>query len=806
MAFASDRIQQRNPAEIDRENALSSQDNSKNITISVKIQQLRHFSKETGFFVASSTFAPGKIAPRVVVNGKMMFSKDFVVTGISPTFGDHDRVGQVIDCTGQWVEDSKYGIQFKTLFINEQLPLSPEALKKYLSDGRIKFIGKAIAEHIIEKWGMESFDILKSKPDLLTTIPGITKEKAEHISKQWNEKQEVYEIVSYLGMHGVGEGHAMKVFDYYKSINKSAIDSIKMNPYVLTKIEGIGFKTTDQLALSLGFDFDNPIRLRSALYYELEEKIKKDGDTAMPVDKWVNEAVSDLGIDKKEVLRVCQELITNKEVVVRKLEVTTFENAKYGKPGVPKVQIMQCVSPKKEAMVERNIAIELERIIKTQPQFDMSNVDLIKNEIYDPKRNLDISQIKAAWNVLTNAISIITGGPGTGKTTTLKTIVATAEKMGLTVVLSAPTGKAAKRMEESIKRTSMTIHRRLGFRPGPNAGFTYNKKNPLEGDLFVIDETSMVDGYLFLSFLLAIPDGAMLLFVGDADQLPSVGAGDVLRDLIKSGHILVSRLQRIHRTDASSQIPINAKLINEGKTPSLEGDVWSDSYAFVKAEDNEEIVNKTLEIVSGLLKSGYNQDDIQVLTPQRNGETGVDNLNILLKPILNDHPFKDKIYDAPVNLGDRLMQTKNDYDLEIYNGDMGYVEKIDEVNEVFVFKTEDNVLSIPFKKAKDLVPGYAITVHKSQGSEKPIIILPLSRGHLYTLNKNLIYTGVTRGKNKVIIISDGKTITQAVAKISQLCRITGLREQIQLLCPKPHQKLIELPPNPYEVEEEDSGF
>lgn len=805
MAFASDKIQQRNPAEIERENALSVQDNSKNITISVKIQQVRHFTKETGFFVASATFAPGKIAPRVIVNGKMMFSKDFVINGISPTFGDHDRIGQIIDCTGQWIEDSKYGIQFKTLFINEQLPISPEALKKYLSDGRIKFIGKAIAEHIIEKWGMESFEILKSKPNELTTIPGITKEKAEHICKQWNEKQEVYEIVSYLGMHGVGEGQAMKVFDFYKSANKNAIDSIKMNPYSLTNIEGIGFKTADQLALSLGFDFDNPIRLRSALYYELEEKIKKDGDTAMPVDKWVNEAVADLGIDKKEVLRVCQELITNKEVIIRKLEVTTFENAGYGKPGIPKTQIMQCVSPKKEALTERSIALELQRIIESQPAFDMSNVDIIKKEIYDPKRNLDISQIKAAWNALTNPISIITGGPGTGKTTTLKTIVSTAEKMGLTVILSAPTGKAAKRMEESIQRTSMTIHRRLGFKPG-GAGFNYDKKNPLSGDMFVIDETSMVDSQLFLAFLSAIPNGAMLLFVGDADQLPSVGAGDVLRDLIKSGHILVSRLQRIHRTDALSQIPINAKLINEGKTPSLQGDVWKDSYAFVTASDNQEIVNKTLEIVSGLLKAGYNTDDIQVLTPQRNGETGVENLNLMLKPILNNHPFKEKVYDAPVSLGDRLMQTKNDYDLEIYNGDMGYVEKIDEVNEVFVFKTEDNVLSIPFKKAKDLVPGYAITVHKSQGSEKPVIILPLSRAHLFTLNKNLIYTGVTRGKNKVIIISDGRTITQAVAKISQLCRITGLREQIKILCSKENQKLIELPPNPYGVEEEDSGF
>lgn len=803
MAFNTEMAASKHSAEIGRErdsfNNNTDPENYEKITL--KVKSVLHFSKDSGFFVFEGELPEGTYAPRITINGSRVISNKYLVQGVSFSFGEGSRVGHNIECTGNWVEHKQYGVQFQAAYINDQLPNSLSALKLYLSSGRVKHIGKATAEAIIEKWGERTFHILEKDYKKLSLISGITEKKAGEINKDWLSKSIVYDIVSYLGVHGIGEAAAIKVYEFFSSKNLSPIPEIEKNPYVLTQVEGVGFKTADKLALSLGIPFDADMRLKASLLYDLNEKIKKEGNMAVPAKEWIENSAKELSLPVDQIFKVCKFLTEKKEVIIRKLEIKKVISQGFGRPSKIVTSVEECVSPKWAAYIELNTAKTFRRLLDTQPRVSEEDKKIILEEIYSPRRQLDKSQQEAAWIALTSPFSIITGGPGTGKTTTLRSIVNIANMLKWNVVLSAPTGKAAKRMESAIGKESMTIHRRLKY--VPNMGFQFNEKQKMEGDLFIIDETSMVDASLLYSWICAIPDGARILFVGDSNQLSSVGSGDVLRDFINSKVIAMSKLRFVHRTGVNSQIPLNAELVNEGKTPSFGGNVWTDEYTFIEANTNEDIIKNILEVVTGLIANGVPRNDIQILCPQKNGDVGTDNMNMLLRWKLNEkaniNDYDDELNPVPPIIeGDRLMQTKNDYEEELFNGDIGYVKDLDLSTENFLFETEDfREVPLLLKNTKDMLLAYAITIHKSQGSENPVIIIPISENHSFTLNKNLLYTGITRGKQKVILIGNKMTTAKTVEKREQNFRITGFVRELQRCCPQINEENINrLPVNP----------
>lgn len=812
MAFNTDIASSRHSADITREIEQNEQPSPENYEkITLKIKTVIHTSKETGFFVFEGDVPKEIPPPRININGKRFIAQRYLVQGTSFSFTDENRKDQIVECLGSWIEHPQYGVQFHAVYVNEKLPASPIALKSYLEAGRIKHIGKTTANAIMNRWGEEAFKILDEDYMCLTEINGISEKKAKEIHEDWKSKNAMYEIVSYLGLYGLGESVALKVFEHFMDTGKDPIEQIELNPYVLTNVDGIGFKTADKLALALGLTHDDPKRLTAALLFELDEKVKKDGNMAVSLNDWLDSSSKDLDLSKKEIFKICQKLCNDGKIIVRKLSVTRFIKGNFGSPVQKVTTEEECVSPRWAAITELNIAKNFKRLIESQPEFDKKFLELITSEIYSERRHLDISQQKATWLALTSPFSVITGGPGTGKTTTLRSVVDIAGMLGWKIVLAAPTGKATKRMEQAIGRESMTIHRRLKYKPP--TGFEYNQNNKMDGTLFVVDETSMVDASLMFSWISAIPDGARLLFVGDADQLPSVGAGDVLRDLIKSGVIPVSRLEFLHRTGQNSDIPINAQLINSGKPPSFSGNVWGDDYAFLEADSNDQIFDKMMEIIDGLLRNGEDPNNIQILCPQKNGPTGTDNLNYHLRWKLNKEVKKED-YDDELNPvppfvnGDRVMQIKNDYEIELFNGDIGYITDMDNVDKSFIFCSEDlNEVSMDMKMAKNLQLAYAMTVHKSQGSEAPIIIIPVSKDHSFTLNRNLLYTGVTRGKKKVILIGDKKVVVQTVKKEMQQYRITGLIRELNRLCPQVNEKnVLPFPQNPIGLKRLEEAF
>ncbi len=765
-----------------QESMLEEQQESEVEKIALKVITVIHFNEETGFFVFEGE-PTSKQPLRVTINGIPYFNKRFTVQGVSPSFGEHKRIGQVIDCVGKWKTHNKYGIQFESVYINEQLPESPEALLNYLSSKRIKGIGPAIAKNIVNKWGMGAFDIFDNHPEQLLEISGITEEKMHTISKSWKEKRMVYEIVSYLGQYGIGESSAIKVYKEFESIKEknkdfNIIEKITENPYILVDIDGIGFKTADKVAVSMGFPLDHPLRLKAALNYELQEKTNKEGNTAIPVSQWINDAAKDLRMESSEIQSICQELVNTYKVYLRELPILSVEYRGMNRePHIVETRQL-CVSPFKSVEAEKHIAKNIKRLFNTAPQISDKIRSLFEREIASERRQMDESQRKAALLVLNNPVVVLTGGPGTGKTTTLKNIVSLAIEAGLSVTLASPTGKAAKRMEEAIGLEAKTIHRTLGAQ---GKTFAHHDKNKLNGDFFIIDENSMMDTALMNAWLKAIPDGAKVLFVGDADQLPSVGAGDVMRDFINSGTIPVARLTEVHRTAKGSEIAINAQLVNKGQMPKVGGNVWTDDYAFIETDGEIEIQEKMLEVVEGLIEKGTNTNDIQILCPQKNKEIGTETMNSYLRWLLNPKaPAPEDVMEMPHFFdGEKVMQTSNDYELEVFNGDMGIVSDI-LPDESFIFNTEDG-RKIEMNKSNysNLEYGYAISIHKSQGSEKPIVIIPVSSVHSYTLNRNLIYTGMTRAKQKLILIGEKKAMFHAVKKLSQKLRITGLVDELR---------------------------
>jgi exodeoxyribonuclease V alpha subunit len=759
------------------------------LSIDISLKKLRFSNPENGFFIAEGEplgdlnglpEAPNLIDPK--------FQKSKItLRGVSPTVSDPSQVGHVLRCYGNWVSDSKYGLQFEVQYAQEIVPTSVEGLERYLGSGKIPGIGPAVAKAIVKKWGTDTIRVLDEEPQLLAQIKGLTAPRIQAIGELWKTKRSTVGLVAFLGLHGVGESKALRVIEEFGTEGLEA--RIRANPYMLTRVDGVGFKTADELALSLGIPADDPMRVQASLAHNLDERVNQGGDTAVPVAEWLDKCALELSLSRDQVQEVAQRLVNQHKIVLRSLPVKHRQQ-----DGTIVSLMVSCVSPMKKAMAELDIAkdvISRHLTYKKEPDIALAKAFSL---LHAPDCKLDSSQKRAALRILPSKLSILTGGPGTGKTTTLRALVEAYVAMGKSVVLAAPTGRAAKRMQEAIGMPASTMHLKLGY--SPKDGFTKNASSPMSGDVFIVDEASMVDTEMAHAWLQAIPAQAHVLWVGDVDQLPSVGPGDILRNFMESGLVEVSRLSRVHRQVEGSGIASNAQLVLSGRAPHFDGDPWIDDFAFVATQSNQEMVGKIAELVSGLMDRGVPANDIQILSPQKGGDAGVDMLNHVLRPILNPGSAWDD--DLPqFQIGDRLMVIKNDYDLQIFNGDMGIVEESDE-DGVKLRMEDQRTVDIAQKGLKTLVMGYAITVHKSQGGERPVIIMVCSKSHLFSMNRNLLYTGITRGRSQVIMVGDKRAAVMAAMKEGNNVRTTGLVREILRLKSQQDQELSvrRAPPSP----------
>lgn len=742
-----------------------------------KVSQIVISKPETGFFVAKMTVPKGELPPKVSVNGKPWLGRVFTVIGVSKSFIEKERRGAEVECFGHWKETQQYGLQFDAHFVNEKLPNSPEALEAFLSSGKIHGLGEHYAKLIVEKWGVAAIDLLDNEPQKLLEIGGIGEKRLDTIIKSWKTYRGVYGIMSFMQMHGIGDAVGLRI---YNAFGENAVRLIEQNPYALTSVPMVGFKTADRIARSLGVSPIAPFRIGASLKFALEDSAKNEGHTALPFNDLVTRAADLLELaNDAPVAAVLEQALAAGQLIERQLKVRLVLRERYSEKIIESEQ--RCVSSKGLVTTEKRIAQELVRLTAAEQPNRLPALE-IDAAASDPASGLDETQRRAVRNSFASKVSIVTGGPGTGKTHTIKTILKTALKHGWSVALTAPTGRAAKRMEESTGHKASTMHRLLAY--SPDSGFKFNDQTKLECDLVIVDESSMIDVWLLAAILKAIPDHGAVIFVGDVDQLPSVGAGNCLYDMINCGSVPVSRLEMIHRQAANSKIIVNAHKIIKKKYPELYPLEDGHDFAFIEADGNEMIQASILSLCQGLLAQGVPTEEIQVISPQKGTDVGTQELNRVLRTTLNPKALDcelsledgSKLRYAP---GDRVMQFRNNYDLEVFNGDVGIVESIDGEDGAINVLFDDRSVRLSGANLKDIRLGYAITIHKSQGTEHGHVIIPMSRSHQFMISPNLLYTAVTRGKKKVYLVGERQVIFRTATGQDRDFRFTGLLVEIK---------------------------
>ena len=667
--------------------------------------------------------------------------------------------GEWVTASGTWVNDRTYGQQFRSRFLKATAPTSTEGIQRYLGSGMIRGIGPVYATKLVRAFGERVFDVIETDPERLREIDGIGPVRAERITAAWAEQKAVREIMMFLHGHGVGTARAVRIFKVYGA---DAVQVMSENPYRLARdIRGIGFRTADAIAMRLGITKTAMIRLRAGIAHALTEAMD----------------AGHCGLPTKELMPLAVTLLEAPEELVR---TAVDEELAAGNVVADRVGETPCVFLAGLHRAERGIAERLHRIVTGSLPWPSVDADKALPWI---ERNTGLelapSQVAAVRLALTSKVLVLTGGPGVGKTTIVNAILRILAAKGARLLLCAPTGRAARRMTETSGFEARTIHRLLEVDPA-SGGFRRDANHPVECDLIVVDEASMVDVPLMHALLKAVPDHAALLIVGDIDQLPSVGPGQVLADIIGSGAVPVVRLTEVFRQAAKSRIIVNAHRINEGVLPDLDRPTAVSDFYFVPADDPENAVLRIIELVRTRIPRRFGLDpvrDIQVLCPMNRGGVGARSLNIELQAALN--PAGDRRVErfgwtfAP---GDKVMQIENDYDRDVYNGDIGRIEDVDpELGEVTA-RFDDRAVSYGFGELDALVPAYATTIHKSQGSEYPAVVIPLMTQHYVMLRRNLLYTGVTRGKRLVVLVGQRKAIAIAVKAASGRRRWSKLRE------------------------------
>lgn len=676
------------------------------------------------------------------------------VVGIMPD----THVGSVLALEGVWKVDAKYGRQFSVEKFEETLPATVYGIEKYLGSGLIKGVGPKFARRIVEKFGKDTLDVIEENPDALIEVEGIGRVRVERIRKSWEEQKEIKNIMLFLQGHEVSTSHATKIFKTYGS---DSISVVQENPYRLADdIWGIGFKTADTIAEKMGIEKDRFIRLRSGILYTLN-KLSENGHCYAVREQLIQAAVQLLEVEEAELEITLDEMLRTEEVI-REEEAIYLPPFFFSETGCAK-RLLKLLA------AERRVQMDVDTVMETV----MGRTGQGQHITYD---EVQLEAIRAA---VSSKIMVLTGGPGTGKTTTTMGIIAAYRAAGCRIVLAAPTGRAAKRMSEATGMEAKTIHRLLEYKPPE--GYQRKEENPLEGDVLILDECSMIDIMLMYNLLKAMPEQMTLIMVGDTDQLPSVGAGNVLKDIISSGRIPVVRLSRIFRQAQGSRIIMNAHRINKGEQIDMRGGRDSDFF-FAAKETNEEVVELLVKYCTENLPRYYHVDalqDIQVLTPMQRGVCGAANLNQVLQEAMNPGSIFLRRGGTQYRLHDKVMQIRNDYDKEVFNGDIGVINHVDMEERELTVNFDGREVVYDVSELEELTLAYATTIHKSQGSEYPIVVMPFTMSHYVMLQRNLLYTGVTRAKKILVLIGEKKAVWYAVKNETTADRNTKLAERLR---------------------------
>lgn len=704
------------------------------------------------------------------------------------------NVGSVLLVEGNWKVDTKYGRQFIAENWEETLPATVYGMEKYLGSGLIKGVGPKFAKRIVQKYGVDTFAVIEDNVQLLIEVDGIGSKRVNMIAESWERQKEVKNIMLFLQEHQVSSSFAAKI---YKQYGNDSIAVMKENPYRLADdIWGIGFKTADQIAEKLGFGKESYVRLRSGLMYTLSE-LSNDGHVYAEKQQLIDKASELLEATAETIIMTMDEMLKKEELIPEKNIQKQDQNgnsiiAIYLPPFYyAEVGVAGKLKKLASAPAGDRLYVKLMEARKTTGNTELSvNVERIQEKI---GMTYDEIQADAIRSAATAKVMVLTGGPGTGKTTTTQGIIAAYRAYGLRVLLAAPTGRAAKRMTEATGLEAKTIHRLLEFKPPE--GYQKDEENPLEGDVLIIDECSMIDVILMNSLLKAIPLSMRLILVGDIDQLPSVGAGNVLRDIIDSAVFPVIRLTRIFRQAQSSRIIMSAHRINEGNMPDISNGKDTDFF-FMENDDAKAAVPQIVNLVQKKLPDYYHvpPSQIQVLTPMQRGVVGATNLNLALQEALNapEHEIfmrgrgavtvqKDCLRRSgfAFRADDKVMQIKNNYDKEVFNGDIGMIESVNAEDRSLKVNFDGRSIDYDVTDLDELVHAYATTIHKAQGSEYPIVVMPILMNHYVMLQRNLIYTGITRAKKILVMVGSKKALSYAVRNVTVTKRNTLLKERLQ---------------------------
>ncbi len=713
--------------------------------VSGVIERITFYNEDNGFCVLKVQPSNSKQSNLITVIGSLC----------------NVTVGEYINCQGNWVKNNTHGLQFQAKTLNLTTPNTLAGIEKYLSSGLIKGIGPFFAKKIIDLFGLKVFDIIEETPEQLLQVPGIGSKRYQKILATWASQKEVRKIVMFLNEHGIGTARAVRIYKTYK---EQAITKIKENPYRLAlEIHGIGFKLADQLAMSLGIPKDSIIRAEAGVRFILQQ-FMTDGNCAIPLQDLIDNSAQQLEISNEIIKNAIEREILAKRLI-------NEQNLIYLKH----IYTAECY-----------IATQITLLNQNKPHwYNLMDVD---QEIIDLEKSSKIkfsnSQTLAIKTAVCNKMIIITGGPGVGKTTVAKSILHIIANKTNKMLLCAPTGKAAKRLSSSTNMPAVTLHRLLAFDPKTNK-FKYNEENLLDAKLILVDEVSMIDLLMFANLLKALPIDCALILMGDPDQLPSVGIGAVLTDLILSDCIRTIKLQEIFRQSASSQIIVNAHRINNGQLPILENPTKNQDFYFIKIQDPNDLPNKLLQVIERIEKrfSLNFWQDLQILSPMNKGIAGVGALNNLLQKKFNVNANNPKCmvhrFGNDFAIGDKVIQLVNNYDKEVFNGDLGIIDSIDLEDSSLLINFDDRLINYDFNELDEITLAYAITIHKAQGSEYPAVIIPVCLQHYALLQKNLIYTGITRGKSLVVLIGEMKALVLAVKNVNSKVRVTRLQDRLK---------------------------
>lgn len=719
-------------------------------TLAGQIERITYHNPENGFAVL-----------RVKVRGR----KDLVtVVGNVPSV----TAGEHLEATGSWVVQQDHGPQFKAQDIRTAQPASAEGIRRYLASGAVRGIGPQLATKIVEIYKQRTLEILQEHPDLLLHIRGIGPKRLRRITHSWREQREVRQIMLFLSEYGIGSGRAVRI---YRTYGQEAIARIKGNPYRLAdEIRGVGFKTADELAAKLGLDRNSPHRARAGLRHTLQ-RLAEDGHCGYPEPEVIQRTTAMLEIDRGVVEAAVGDVVRRGCVVRQPVD---------GQPWLYLAGLHRA---------EVGLARFLRRIIRSGGH-PLPAIEVEKAIGWVEKRlrlRLSAGQQEAVRQACRHKALVITGGPGVGKTTLVRSMLEIFMAKGLRCVLAAPTGRAAKRLAETTGQTAKTVHRLLEFDPA-TGDFKRNRERPLQGDLFVLDETSMVDVMLGHQLLRAVPARACIVFVGDADQLPSVGPGSVLRVVIASGTLPVVQLTEIFRQARQSRIVTAAYAINRGRMPELTAPQGLGDFYFIEADEPEAIQELIVRLVKERIPARFGFDpktDVQVLSPMNRTLLGARNLNQVLQQALNPPNGRAEVqrFGWTFRVGDRVIQTENNYRRDVFNGDLGVIERIDRVEQQMRVSFDGRPVEYEFADLDELALAYVLSIHKSQGSEYPCVVIPMHTQHYVMLERNLLYTGVTRGKQLVVLVGMKKALATAVRRQQTRGRYTALRKWLQGAAP-----------------------